>query len=140
MALLGPGCFGAADEPDESSAQAPTIGTQSSAEAVKTDETGEEVSGERERTGEVAQADTVINCTGKNNVDCMMMCAEAGATCRPARLHPYRTEAGIGNLVACKTGTPTHTCSYRYGNGDKCTVVMPLGVPFLCDYGGGWIP
>ncbi len=119
LAIVGPACVGA---------------------GPNSNDTGKEESSEDVSIGDVAQADTYISCAGLDRVSCMIKCAEAGAPCRAQRIHPYRSEAGVGPLVACKTGTLSQTCTYRYANGDQCTAVLPLGIPFLCNYGGGWIP
>lgn len=80
--------------------------------------------------------DTVINCKGLNNVDCMMRCGQAGVACSPVLKHPYKEAGGKGDLYMCKTGFPTKTCSYYYTNGDECVVFPPLTRPALCLYIG----
>jgi hypothetical protein len=79
---------------------------------------------------------TLINCRGMDYMTCMFKCAEAGVSCAARYPHPYKSDAGIGDLYACKTGTPTSVCSYYYTNGDECAIILPLRLP-LCVYMGG---
>jgi hypothetical protein len=81
--------------------------------------------------------DTWLNCRGLDAVQCMEKCAEAGAACAPRMKHPKKPEDGWGDLYMCKTGFPTHVCSYYYSNGDECIFFSPIGRIPWCVYIGG---
>ena len=83
-------------------------------------------------------ADAWLNCRGLNALDCMVKCAEAGVSCAARRPHPYKPEAGLGDLYMCKNGAPTNVCSYYYSNGDECVFFAAFGKRFpWCVYIGG---
>jgi hypothetical protein len=88
--------------------------------------------------GDGAEAqDAWISCEGLDALGCMMKCGEAGAACAGRRAHPYKPEVGQGDLYRCKNGTPTHTCSYYFPNGDECIYFSPFGMIPWCVYVGG---
>ena len=72
----------------------------------------------------------IISCKGLDVVDCMIRCGEAGIPCRPQLRHPYKSEAGNGDLYRCAEWGGKNSCSYHYENGDSCAVVS----------GERWIP
>lgn len=82
--------------------------------------------------------DIWLNCKGLDAVQCMEKCADAGAPCAPRRKHPKKSDGGWGDLYMCKTGEPSHVCSYYYANGDECIFLKALGgeIPW-CVYIGG---
>lgn len=84
-----------------------------------------------------APRDQWVNCKGMNNVDCMMKCAMIGVSCVPIQRHPRKANVPPGELFACKNGTPTSVCSYRYTNGDVCVEFKPFGMLPWCIYEGG---
>lgn len=57
---------------------------------------------------------------------CQTLCTAAGAPCNGARLHDT-AGVGFGLLTSCRTGLPTYTCSFRYGNGELCSQVFIRG-------------
>jgi hypothetical protein len=81
-------------------------------------------------------ADAWLNCKGLDAIGCMRKCADAGASCASGLPHPYKPEVGLGDLYRCKTGVPTHTCSYYYANGDECVYFSPFGMVPWCVYIG----
>ena len=88
--------------------------------------------------GDGAEAlDAWITCRGLDAIGCMMKCADVGASCAGRIPHPYKPEAGLGDLYRCKNGTPTHTCSYYFSNGDECVYFSPFGTIPWCVYIGG---
>lgn len=73
-------------------------------------------------------------------VPCQAACTRIGAGCDFEKAHPHRDprDQYFGKLTGCKTTdfpNLTHTCTYRYVNGDICTEIWPFGSvgAFLCD-------
>lgn len=78
----------------------------------------------------------LVSCRKLDRVECMIKCAEAGVPCRPSHDHPYKRDAGDGNLVGC-IKEPKEICVYHYpSNGDGCFIARATGRAF-CVYVGG---
>ncbi|XXY53424.1 hypothetical protein WME91_20035 [Sorangium sp. So ce269] len=78
----------------------------------------------------------VVACKKRDPVECMIRCAEAGVPCRPSYKHPYKSNAGNGNLTGC-IKKPKEVCAYHYpSNGDGCFVTRGTG-RVICMYVGG---
>ena len=79
-----------------------------------------------------------INCKPTETLfQCAARCNAAGATCGPFHSHP-KGSTGDGFIMACyspsfRPPSPLYSCSYKYPNGDICTVFAGWGPPFLCD-------
>ena len=82
------------------------------------------------------QADPQRRCAVPASDACVEQCADIGAYCVHRAVHPKKSDGGIGDLYWCKGGWPTYTCSYKYSNGDNCTIIYP-GAWSLCLYQGG---
>ncbi len=84
----------------------------------------------------------LVDCKGRglNNVDCMIVCAEAGIPCPAGLKHPRKSDGGMGDLFR-RSESPFlgRTCSYQYENGDMCFLTTRASwVP--CSYLGGLTP
>ncbi|AUX33528.1 MULTISPECIES: hypothetical protein [Sorangium] len=78
----------------------------------------------------------LVYCKNESSAECMVRCAEAGVTCRPSYKHPYKSNAGRGNLTGC-IKKPKEVCVYHYpSNGDGCFVMCNTGRAY-CVYVGG---
>jgi hypothetical protein len=78
----------------------------------------------------------LVNCRKLDRAECMIKCAEAGVPCRPSYKHPYKRNAGNGNLTGC-IKKPKEICVYHYpSNGDGCFVVRKTDRAY-CVYVGG---
>lgn len=85
-------------------------------------------------------ANAYINCKerGLDAFACSMVCGEVGAACGPISAHPKKSGQGTGQLVRCKNGWPSYTCTYAFANGDECARnVTPLASLWICAYPGG---
>jgi hypothetical protein len=84
----------------------------------------------------------LIDCKGRglNNVDCMVVCAEAGIPCPAGLKHPRKSDGGQGDLFRCSESPFLgRTCSYSYENGDVCFLTTRASwAP--CLYPGGVLP
>jgi hypothetical protein len=95
-----------------------------------------------EATSEAQQEDEApidltkrIICTGRDVVECMIMCAQEGTPCTAQRKHPKNAALGKGDLYACRTAYP-RSCDYRYTNGDRCYFYQKPDF-FLCRHNHG---
>lgn len=86
-------------------------------------------------------ATNYINCRalGLDASACSEACFDAGASCVPLALHPYKSGLEPGKLTSCKNGSPTTTCTWMFANGDGCALIRTFGVPlkWFCMYTGG---
>ncbi len=80
--------------------------------------------------------DPEVRCAVPGSPDCVAKCAAIRAYCSPLALHPYKTSPDPGALYWCKGGLISWTCSWKYSNGDNCTLVFPL-MTWFCLYPGG---
>lgn len=85
-------------------------------------------------------ADQYINCSarGLDASACSEVCLNAGASCVPLALHPYKSGLDSGKLTFCKNGWPTTTCTYTFANTDACTLIVVVGhgLKWFCKYAG----
>ncbi|WP_437276167.1 hypothetical protein WME90_33655 [Sorangium sp. So ce375] len=82
------------------------------------------------------ELDWWVHCKNLDSVECMIKCAEAGVPCRPSYKHPYKDNAGNGDLTGC-IKKPKEVCVYHYSsNGDGCFLVRNTGRAY-CVYVGG---
>jgi hypothetical protein len=81
-----------------------------------------------------ASADLWHNCKSRGDA-CVAECEAIGATCPSWAPHPHSPTYGIGELYACKNGTPTWTCSWQYKNGTNCTAIYPFK-SWFCSFPG----
>ncbi|WP_155798966.1 hypothetical protein [Sorangium cellulosum] len=78
----------------------------------------------------------LVNCRKLDRVECMIRCSEAGVSCRPMYRHPYKRNAGSGDLAGC-IKKPKEVCVYHYPlNGDGCFIMRSSGRAY-CVYVGG---
>ena len=86
-------------------------------------------------------ANAYINCKarGFDATACSEACLNAGASCVPLALHPYKSEPGPGKLTFCKNGSPSTTCTWTFANGDACSLITTfgIGIKWICIYTGG---
>ena len=80
--------------------------------------------------------DPEVRCAVPGSPDCVAKCAAIRANCAPLAVHPYKTSPSPGALYWCKGGLVSWTCSWKYPNGDNCTLVYPL-MKWFCLYPGG---
>jgi hypothetical protein len=79
---------------------------------------------------------TIVRCTEEQRgADCKEICANAGISCPPWRLHPKKEDGGKGDLGECRSVALARSCWYYYPNGDVC--VFFSGGFSWCRYAGG---
>jgi hypothetical protein len=81
----------------------------------------------------------IIRCTGDElGAACERKCDAAGVWCPSRYTHPYKPDAGDGELFQCRQVLAAQSCWYYYeSNQDKCVRATGLGrVVTLCSYEG----
>lgn len=118
----GPGGFG--DEPPD---------PQGAAESPACNATDESGTG----GGAPDEASLQVFCMKPDHgAVCSARCYEKGVPCGPIATHPYKADAGLGQLFSCNDLLIGYMCGYHYPNGDDC--FHPIGLPYpkVCSYSG----
>lgn len=75
-----------------------------------------------------------VRCREPGSNACVDQCADIGAYCPALATHPYSPSSGTGELHRCTNDSSTEwTCSFRYKNGDSCTLLYP-STHWICVY------
>jgi hypothetical protein len=129
-------CAASCAQPED--VQGPTTTPEDDTGSLMSELTGDEA----EAVSEAQEALSflkIVRCTGDElGADCERKCDAAGVWCPSLYAHPYKRDAGNGELFQCRDVLGARSCWYYYeSNQDKCIRVTGAGrVLTLCSYEG----